>query len=249
MVHTQSSNAISTLLVDILGSVTHPLALEMAEWMSTSKRFRVFAEAYRDKIRKKVRTLRDREGLSDLRCELAMAYFLLQEPRLSVQYELQSANKQRAPDFTVTFRENLPFHLEVTRLHARPREGSSAPGGADARLANALSAKLGQMQSGAINVLALFAEGDVYGEADIVATTRALLRRASGKEEAYFAWHGFSGSRDFLHRYQRLSGILLVAGSRQAAGTHTVLWENNQARQPIPGAIRTILGRVGANGA
>ena len=90
--------------------------------MGTSKRFRVFTETYRDKIRKKVRNTHDREGLLDLRCELGVAYFLLQEPRFTVQYELHGAGQRRAPDFTIIFKDHLAFHLEVTRLHPRPRD-------------------------------------------------------------------------------------------------------------------------------
>src|SRR5512146_973269 len=112
MAGTQLPSAIGILLDEIFGSVGrldhldhvshpghvgHPLAPEMAAWMGTSKRFRVFVETYCDKIRKKVRNLHDQEGQRDLWCELAMAYWLLQEPRFSVQYELHSAGKQRAP--------------------------------------------------------------------------------------------------------------------------------------------------------
>ena len=247
MARTQLPNVISTLLVEIFGTVAHPLALEMAEWMDTSKRFRVFTETYRDKIRKKVRHVQDHEGLHDLWGELAVAYFLLQESRFTVQYELRNASKQRAPDFTILFKDNLPFHLEVTRLHARPRDMSSTPYREDTRLANTLCAKLGQMQPGAINILAMLTEGEPYEEADVVATTRALLMRASNKEEAYFAGHGFSNSRDFLHRYQRLSGILLITGWQRGADPHTLLWENNQARRPIPGAMLTILRRMASH--
>jgi hypothetical protein len=254
MARTQLPSAISTLIEELFGSgaldgasldsVTHPLALEMAEWMGTSKRFRVFAETYRDKIRKKVRTIHDPEGLRDLQCELAVAYHLSQEPRFSVQYELRSAGQQRAPDFTILFKEHLPFHLEVTRLHTKSRDTSSVQSGEDARLVNTLCEKLGQMQPGAINVLAVMTEDQPYEEADVVATTRSLLMRATNKDEAYFAWHGFGDSRDFLHQYQRLSGMLLIAGWQRGAEPHTLVWINNQARNPIPGALLTSLRRM-----
>jgi hypothetical protein len=254
MARTQLPNAIGSLITEIFGSgalngasldsVAYPLALEMADWMGTSKRFREFAETYRDKIRKKVRTIHDPEGLRDLQCELAIAYCLLQEPRFSVQYELRSASQQRAPDFTILFKAHLPFYLEVTRLHTKPRDTSSAPSGEDARLANTLCEKLGQMQQGAINVLAVMAEDQTYEEADVVATTRSLLMRAANKDEAYFARHGFGDSRDFLHQYQRLSGMLLIAGWQRGAEPHTLVWENNQARHPIPSALLAILRRM-----
>ena len=107
------------------------------------------------------------------------------------------------------------------------------------------------MQPGAVNVLAMFTDGETYGEAGIVATTRALLLRAANKEETYFTGHGFAGSRDFLRRYQRLSGILLIAGRRRGpqpqaltGPAQALVWENNQVRHPIPGPILTILRRI-----
>ncbi len=263
MQRTQLTNSVNTLLIEIVGSAAHPLAPDMAEWLGASKRFRAFAEAYRDKIRKKVRNTHDPEGLRDVRCELAVAYRLLEEPRFSVLYEPHGTGKQRAPDFTVLYRDHLPFHLEVTRRRARPGDSSMAPdgtGGEDARLAGALFAKLGQMQPGAINVLAVSTDGEPLAVDDVVATTRSLLLRAAGKEEAVFARHGFTGSRDFLHHYQRLSAVLLLSNDRtgdgregvalqrgdalRGADTHAPVWVNNQARHPIPGAILTILRRL-----
>jgi hypothetical protein len=246
MALTQLPDAISTLLVEIFGGITHPLAHEMADWMVTSRRFRVFAEVYRDKIRKKARSTPDREGLRDLRCELATAYLLLQEPRCTVQYELLNAGKQRAPDFTVLLKDNLPFHVEVTRLRARLRDASTPRAGEDTRLAHTLCGKLGQMQPGATNILIIWTDGEPYAEARVVATARALLLRASNKDDAYFAWHGFSDARDFLHQYQRLSGLLLIDDWRRGINTQALLWENNQARRPIPRAVLNVLSKMGS---
>jgi hypothetical protein len=248
MAHPQLPNAISTLLVELFGAMTHPLAHETADWLIASKRFRAFAETYRDKIRKKARPTHDREGLRDLRCELATAYLLLQEPRFTVRYELLNASKQRAPDFTVLFKDNLPFHVEVTRLRARPGDTSPAPAGEDTRLAHSVCGKLGQMQPAAINVLVIWTDGEPYTETGMIATTRALVLRAANKEDAYFAWHGFGDARDFLHQYQRLSGMLLIPDWRRGTGTEVLMWENNQARFPIPGAVRTILRKLGKSG-
>jgi hypothetical protein len=237
MAHTQLPGAVSTILAEIFGSPTRPLAHEMAGWMSASKRFRVFTETYRDKIRKKVRSAQDKEGLRDLRCELMMAYFLLQEPRFAVQYELQNASKGRSPDFTVTFRDNLSFHVEVTRLRDRLSDAAPGPGTEEARLANTLCGKLGQMQAGAINVLAVFTDGELYTEAGVAATVKALLTLAENKADGYFAWRGLHDARDFLHQFQRLSGLLMISGGRNGAGGQPLFWANNQARHPLPSAL------------
>jgi hypothetical protein len=244
MAQTPLPAAVSSILIEIFGSPTPALAKDMAGWMVASKRFRVFAEMYRDKIRKKVRSSPDSEGLRDLRCELVMAYLLLEEPRFAVQYELQGANKGRALDFTVTFRDNLTFHVEVTRLRERTDAAEAEPLREDVRLANTLCGKLGQMQAGALNLLVVFTEGHEYTEADVATTVKALLMLASNKVEAYFTWRGLRDSRDFLHQFQRLSGILLMASRHGPPGAQALFWENNQARHPVPGALLNSLRRV-----
>ena len=90
------------LLPYIFGNTRLPLAVQFGHWVQESPRFRVFAETYRDKIRKKVRGISEAEGYRDLQAELAVAYFLLQERRFMVEYEKYAAGKQRGPDFTVT---------------------------------------------------------------------------------------------------------------------------------------------------
>src|ERR1041385_8142024 len=92
------------LLAEAFGDATHPLAAQCARWMDESGRFGAFVAAYRTKIRKKVRGLRDEEGRGDLLFELATAHRLLQERRFTIEYEKYGVGKQRAPDFTVTFK-------------------------------------------------------------------------------------------------------------------------------------------------
>src|ERR1041384_7522761 len=109
---------IDELLTHIFEAQTHVLAAQFAVWVASSARFRAFAEQYRDKIRKKVRGIRDQEGLNDLTFELEIAYLLLSERRFVVEYEKGGVGKQRGPDFYVTFRTHIRFNIEVKRFRA-----------------------------------------------------------------------------------------------------------------------------------
>src|SRR5215217_2936543 len=94
----------SDLLPYIFTNTRLPLALQFAQWVQESPRFRVFAETYRDKIRKKVCGITEADGYRDLQAELATAYFLVQERRFVVEYEKYGMGKQRGPDFSVTYK-------------------------------------------------------------------------------------------------------------------------------------------------
>src|SRR3954463_14108290 len=96
--------AASDLLPYIFINTRLPLAVQFAQWIQASPRFRVFAETYRDKIRKKVRGITEAEGYRDLQVELATAYFLVLERRFLVEYEKYGMGKQRGPDFSITYK-------------------------------------------------------------------------------------------------------------------------------------------------
>src|SRR6059036_844322 len=131
------------LIAYLFGEDHSPLAAQVGLWLVSSPRFRAFAEVYRDKIRKKARGLRDDEGLRDLAFELAIALRLLEERRFALEYESYGAG-QRAPDFRVTFRNQVRFNVEVRRLR-RPATTRDAP--ADpAQLSRVVCDKLGQLQ-------------------------------------------------------------------------------------------------------
>src|SRR5437764_481069 len=100
----------------IFGNTRLPLAVQFAQWVQASPRFRAFAVTYRDKIRKKVRGITEAEGYRDLQAELAAAYFLALERRFLVEYEKYGVGKQRGPDFSVTYKTHIRFDVEVTRL-------------------------------------------------------------------------------------------------------------------------------------
>ena len=227
------------LIAYLFGAAHSALATELGPWLVVSPRFRAFAETYRDKIRKKVRGLRDDEGLRDLAFELAIAVRLLEEHRFALEYESYGAG-QRAPDFRVTFRSRVRFNVEVRRL----RRPAPTPGAAadPAPLIRAVCDKLGQLPPAMVNVLALGAEG-TSSAADLLAPAmRRLEDRAAHKDEALFQRRGFAGTRDFLRHYQRLSGALWLAGDPRARAAS--LWRNPLARHPLPADLARALGPV-----
>src|SRR5712692_4308186 len=90
-----------------------PMAEELVGWLAASARFRAFAEAHRDKIRKKLRSAADGEALRDVRAELQAARLLLADQRVELSFEAYGSGKV-GPDFTVTYRGTHSFNLEVT---------------------------------------------------------------------------------------------------------------------------------------
>lgn len=201
----------------------------MAAWLA-SPWFRAFAETYRDKIRKKVRSVRDDEGRRDLSFELRIALRLLEERRFTVEYESYGVTK-RAPDFRVTFRTNVRFNVEVRRLRSATAFDATAD---QARLIRAVCDKLGQLPPAMINVLVFGADG--ASSADAIARAMLWLQdRAANKDDVVFQQRGFTGARDFLRNDQRLSGALWLAGSEAS------LWRNPHARHPLPADLARAL--------
>jgi hypothetical protein len=233
---------IDELIAYLFGADDSSLAAEVGAWLVASPGFRAFAETYRDKIRKKARGLRDDEGRRDLAFELAIAVRLLEERRFGLEYESYGAS-QRAPDFRVTFRSQLRFNVEVRRLR-RPASTPGAPAD-QARLIRAVCDKLDQLPPSMINVLVLGADGP-SSAADALAPAMLWLQdRAAHKDEALFLQRGFTGARDFLRHYQRLSGAVWLAGEPGAA--RASLWRNPQARHPLPADLARALSSAGAH--
>jgi len=177
-----------------------PLAEELTGWLVGSPRFRIYAEAHRDKIRKKVRSAADAEALRDVRAELQGARLLLADPRIDLAFEAYGAGK-RGPDLTVTYRGRQTFNLEITRRRRLP-DGSGAAG--------PLLAKLQQLPPSVPNALLVAIEGTTADTLDVAAATRALRSRADAKDEAFFVDRGFEGTRDFYERYLRLGAVFVV---------------------------------------
>ncbi len=226
----------SDLLPYIFTNTRLPLAVQFAHWVQASPRFRVFAETYRDKIRKKVRGITEAEGYGDLQAELATAYFLVQERRFLVEYEKYGLGKQRGPDFSVTYKTHIRFDVEVTRLRGGQAGIAPEPG----KLANALCAKLVQLPPSMINILVLVADDAPYNREDLESALRSavilLQERAEHKDDEFFIRRGFLGVRDFHKHYGRLSAIRLTM-----PGAPPVLRLQPQARHPLPPDLAILL--------
>ena len=233
------------LLRYIFTNTRLPLAVQFAHWVEASPRFRAFAETYRDKIRKKVRTIREAEGYRDLQAELATAYFLVLERRFVVEYEKYGVGKQRGPDFSITYKTHIRFDVEVTRLRGQAVESGAPlePG----KLANTLCAKLQQLPPSLINVLALAVGPELANDVRFSEDTLAgglggavtlLQERVERKDDEFFTRRGFLGARDFLKYYGRLSAIRLTAPD-----VPPILRLQPQARHPLPPDLAAILRR------
>ena len=223
------------LIAYLFGADRSVLAADVGARLVASPRFRAFAEAYRDKIRKKARGLRDDEGRRDLTFELTIASHLLEERRFALEYESYGAS-QRAPDFRVTFRSTLRFNVEVRRLRG-PASAFGPPSDA-ARLIRVICDKLGQLPPAMINVLVLGAGGQSTSD-PLAPAMLWLQERAAQRDELLFKERGFAGTRDFLRHYQRLSGALWVVGEPDAQ--RATVWRNPQARHPLAAPLATAL--------
>jgi len=110
-----------------------------------------------------------------------------------------------------------------------------------ARLIRAVCDKLGQLPAAMINVLVL--GGDTLSSAaDALAPAMLQLQdRAADRDEVFFQQRGFTGARDFLRHYQRMSGALWLAGEPGAQPAS--LWRNPRARHPLPADLARALSK------
>jgi hypothetical protein len=200
---------------------------ELAAWLESLPRFRVFAESNRDKIRKKLRGAADPEARRDLRAELRTAHLLLADRGFELAFEAYGSGKA-GPDFTVAFRGERRFNLEVTRMRRRPPDVAG--------YGWALLAKLRQLPPGVPNAVLIAIEGeavDAVDAVDVDAAIRALRARADRKDEEFFAVRGFDGTRGFYERFLRL-GAVFVLGEAGAEESRASLWINRSARVQLP---------------
>jgi len=217
-------------LVDFLfDNRSHPLRSQMAAWLAASPRFATFVEEYKNKIRKKIRVLNGEEMALDLLAELETAYLLLADRRFELFYEPYVGEKKRGPDFTASWRTNLTFNLEVTRL----RSGS---GEVEGRLADVVCEKLGQMQPAMINLLAVVGSDQVPAP-DLATAMQHLKLLAEKRDPILYARQGYQTPADFFKGYERLSGILW----RHGAESPVDYWHNPQARRLLPKKVRNLL--------
>ena len=206
-----------------------PLADELLAWLAGSSRFRAFAVANRDKIRKKLRTAADPESVRDVRTELWVARRLLADRRIELAFEPYGAGKA-GPDLSIAFRGTRAFNLEVTRLRSVPRLADHG---------GPLLAKLRQLPPSVPNAVLIAIEGKTAEALDVTAATRAVRARADAKDEAFFVARGFDGTRAFYERYLRLGAVLVACeGAVDDAGAvdeaRATLWINRSARIAVP---------------
>jgi len=164
-----------------------------------------------------------RSGAPRRRVELRVARLLLADRRVELAFEAYGSGRV-GPDFTVAFRGERSFNLEVTRQRGVPRAtGHGAP----------LLAKLRQLPPSAPNVVLVAIEGDTAAALDVAALTLALRSRADAKDETFFSARGFEGTRGFYERYLRL-GAVLVWCEAAAGAARVGLWINRSARIAVP---------------
>ncbi len=235
------------LLSYLFDGKPHLLSASMKTWLVSSRRFTGFVTLFRNKIRKKLRVTQDRETLYDLRLELETAFLLLEERSLSVMYEPEQNRQVRSPDFAVTFTTSLTFMVEVTRLRALPRGATLSfdndiPIEAE-RLADAICSKLGQFLPRRSNVLIVGVDDVSLSQSDLQAVMLRLQQRAERSIDPVF-WqrYGFRDRAGFFQHHHRLSEVL-VRRSQLQGEQSTIVWTNPQAKQPLPGKVRTALHR------
>jgi len=238
---------IDELRTYIFDGQPHPLDLPMATWLASSRRYAAFVTTFRDKIRKKIRTLQDQESQLDLRLELETAYVLLQDRSLSLAYEPKHPGQARCPDFAVSFTTSLTFMLEVTRLRAEAqgqttpdRAGPPAAAPLAERLADTVCGKLGQLLPQHSNVLLIGVEAPQLTLDDLRAVMLRIQQRAERNEAPFLHRHRFRDRADFFQHYQRLSEIIVRVPALQAAAP-LVSWVNPQSKYPLPARVRTAL--------
>jgi len=201
------------------------MSRELVMWLAGSSRFRTFAEAHRDKIRKKIRGAAEPDSVRDVRAELRTARLLLGDRRIELAFEAYGVGKI-GPDFTITFRGTRSFNLEVTRLRRLPD-----PTG----LGASLLAKLRQLPPSTPNAVLMATDAESAAALDVDAAIRVLRSRADAKDERFFTARGFDGTRGFYERFLRLSAVFVSAEGADGDARATT-WINRSARIAMPEA-------------
>jgi hypothetical protein len=235
---------ISELLAYIFEGRPGDASAQFEGWVRSSRRFRTFAETYRDKIRKKLRNLEDDEALKSLFAELEVAYCLLADQRFAIEYEKYGTGKQRGPDFSLHYRTNTLLNLEVTRLRSFQPMPETDVGMILARKLNdALLDKVGQMPAGTLNALLIL--GDFALSPDALSEVLvSLRRRAEAKQEDFFANRGFTDAADFLKYFRRLSVIYYRVVSRPSENAALTVWHNSLAKGVVPRDLLNALQHI-----
>ncbi len=223
------------LIAYVFEGQPHLLSRALVQWMEASARVTTFIETYRDKIRKKVHLTREPESALDLRGELEVAYYLLGDRRLAVDYEPYASAKRRSPDFAVTYRTNVVFNVEVARIRTEGNgtEGSTLPR-KEERLLHVLLDKLEQMQPNMPNLLVIHTQAELARSIELDRLMQEIKLKAEGRDPAFYRASRYADPAAFYKDFLRLSGILLWAPGAP-------VWVNKQAR---PGLAEQVLRLV-----
>lgn len=210
---------ISHLLRD---SADDPLATELGAWLTGSSRFEAFADAHRDKIRKKLRGATDTDSRRDVRAELLVARLLLADRGIELGFEAYGSTKG-GPDFAVTYRGARPFNLEITRPHRSLMADDPRP----------ILAKLQQLPTGSANLLLIAVDGTDAGALDTATAVKTVRARADARDHGFFAARGLESAKRFYERFLRLGAVIVFAESAPA-GRRTRAWIIGSARIAVP---------------
>lgn len=210
---------------------TTPLAPPCSTWAGENPRFAAFLDSYQGKIGRKLRGVTDDNGYFDLLAELDVAHRLLTDRAFTLIYEPYLAERQRGPDFGVTFKTHTSFMVEVR--HLRPSTGDI-----DLRLITVLAEKLHQLPASTPNILALKsgAEGIISSER-LQTALNTLATLAQRRDDDACRQRGFVNARDLLRRMERLSAVAVLAPS-------AILYELPRARHTLPADLRKALSRA-----
>lgn len=231
------------LIAYLFDDQPHLLSAELAQWMEDSSRFTLFVETYRDKIRKKIRLTREPEPALDLGSELEVAYSLLSDRRLTVEYEPYASAKRRGPDFAVKYRVNTVFNIEVARMRADesgvaeldlPRK--------EERFLRILLYKLGQMRAGKPNLLVIRTRKELARAMDLDRLMQGIKTRVEGKDSSFYNISRYTSPAAFYKDFLHLSGILLWAASPE-----TQLWVNKQARPALATEVLRLISSLSSS--
>ncbi|HEY3523448.1 MAG TPA: hypothetical protein VGK63_07065 [Candidatus Limnocylindrales bacterium] len=192
---------------------------DLVAWLA-EPRFRAFAERHRDKIRRKVRSAGDAEGLRDVRAELALAERLLADRRFEITYEPYGSGRL-GPDFGVTFRGRPAFNVEVTRPRPRPEVVD---------LGRTVAGKLRQLPPSVANVLVIDVGSDEVAGLDVGVAIRSLRQAVDARDASVLGRLGVTTPRAFYERFLRLAAVVV----RAEAPLLATLWTNPSARIAVP---------------
>lgn len=110
------------------------------------------------------------------------------------------------------------------------------------RFSDTVCSKLGQLLTQRINLLVVGVASPQLVPGDIQSIMLRIQQRAESNDASVVQRYGFRDRAEFFKHYQRLSSLILRATPLQS-GDSVIIWENPQARYPLPAKVRTALSR------